>query len=116
MMPYRTNTATPGTVFEGIPVPGIYLGGRAELTELSGTGIAVVPNLPRCLGTGIWFETNHNGKLGRVLRPYRTNTRTTGIAGRGNTGIRGTGIEVMPNLQFFGYRFRVRTELCQSVR
>ena len=46
--PYRTNTGTPGIVVEGIPVRGVQMSGRTELTEVSGTGIEVVPNLPKC--------------------------------------------------------------------
>ena len=45
---YRTNTGTPGIAVEGIPVPGVYLGQRTELTEVSGTGIGKIPNLPKC--------------------------------------------------------------------
>ena len=44
---YRKNISTPGIVVEGIPVPGVYIfWGRTELTEVSGTGIQFVPNLP----------------------------------------------------------------------
>ena len=45
LRPYRTNTGTPGIVVEGIPVPGVPRF-HTELTELSGTGIEVVPNIP----------------------------------------------------------------------
>ena len=46
--PYRKNTGTPGIVVEGIPVPRLYLGGRTELTEVSATGIEILPKLTKC--------------------------------------------------------------------
>ena len=44
-------------------VPGVFFCGRTELTEVSGSGIEAVPNLARVLG--------------RVLRPYRTLSKTS---------------------------------------
>ena len=41
----------PGILVKGIPVPGIYLSTRTELTEVSGTGIELVSNLTEVSGT-----------------------------------------------------------------
>ena len=45
----RTNTGNPGIVVEAISVPGVYLGGRTEITDGSGTGTEFIPN------TLVWF-------------------------------------------------------------
>ena len=60
---------------------GIF-GGRTERTKVWGTGIDVVPNLPKCRipctelggmsGAGIQFVRNDTGVFGRVFRPCRT--------------------------------------------
>lgn len=44
----RTEYRTLGIVIEGVPVPGVYLGGRTELTEVYGTDVEVRPDLPKC--------------------------------------------------------------------
>ena len=44
---YRAHIRTPGITLEGIPVLGVYLSGRTELTEVSGSGIEIVQNLPK---------------------------------------------------------------------
>ena len=35
LRPYRTNTGTPGILVKGIPVSGVYLSARTELTEFA---------------------------------------------------------------------------------
>ena len=58
---------------------------RTELTEVSGIGIEVVPNLPKCRApvSSAYrtlpdeFVPNLTGVSGRVLRPYRTLLRTS---------------------------------------
>ena len=44
--------------------------GRTELTEVSGTGIEVVPNFTEVLGTGVETVPNLPMCLAPVLRPY----------------------------------------------
>ena len=44
---YPTNTGTLRIFVQGIPVPGVYLSAR---TEVSGTGIELVPNHTEVLG------------------------------------------------------------------
>ena len=63
---------------------GIF-GGRTEVTEMSGTGTEVVPNLPNCrvpvlksyrnypivgYRCRVRIELNRHGVFGRVLRPH----------------------------------------------
>ena len=81
---------------EGIPVPGVYLGVRTDLTEVSGTSVQKVPNVPKS-GTDILkitelTEESGNGiaaapnlPISRVLlsRLYRTNIATLGIVVEG---------------------------------
>ena len=40
----RRDDTCKGVFSRVIPVPGVRVGGRTDLTELSGTGIEVVPN------------------------------------------------------------------------
>ena len=64
-----------------VDTQGIY-GGCTEVTEVSGTGMEVVPNsrtvgyryteLTEVSGTGIKFVPNLTGVFGNVLRRYRT--------------------------------------------
>ena len=92
LRPYRTNTGRPGNAVEGIPVPGVYLIERTDLTDLSGIGIENVPYLPKCWVAVLKiyrtskcrvpvFEPVSNLPKCRipVLRPYRTNTGRPGI-------------------------------------
>lgn len=68
---YREKTDTPGIVGEGVPVPEVYLGGRTEVTEVSGTGIEVVQNFPEVSGTGIELVRNSLKCGVHVLNSYR---------------------------------------------
>ena len=43
----RENTRAPGIAVESTTVSGVYLSGRTELTEVSGSGIEIVQNLPK---------------------------------------------------------------------
>lgn len=61
---YRICTGNPGSAVEGIPIPGICLGGCTELTD-------EIPNLLKCPVA--------------VSRPYRENIRIPGIAIKGIT-------------------------------
>ena len=65
--PYRANTGTPGIAVEGIPVPGVQLGGHTELTEVSGTGIVFRPNLTGVFGRVIAAVPNTPLRFGRVF-------------------------------------------------
>lgn len=72
LRPYRTNyTRTPGSVVEGIALPGVYLGGRTKVTKMSDTGIEVVPNLADVSGIGIEAVPNLAEMSVAVARPYR---------------------------------------------
>ena len=63
--PYRTTSVRyipPVYPYRSV---GYWYSGRTKLTKVSGTGIEVVPNIPKCRGTGIEFVPNHTGVFGR---------------------------------------------------
>ena len=68
----RTEYRTLGIVIEGVPVPGVYLGGRTELTEVSGTGIEINTELTELPGTGIEFVPNLPKCRVPISSSYRT--------------------------------------------
>ena len=48
VVPYRTNTATPGFVLEGIPIPGGIFGWAYRTYRSVGCRIEREPSLPKC--------------------------------------------------------------------
>ena len=64
---------------------GTYRGVRYRLTEVSGTGIDVVPNLPKCPVPVFMYRTYRS-----VRHRYWCRTELTEVSG--------TGIHVIPNL------------------
>ena len=65
-------------------VPSLAKCGRSELAEVSGAGVPVISNLPKCrapvlkpyrtyrrVGYRYRVRANYTGSVGRVLRPYR---------------------------------------------
>ena len=76
----------PGRVVEGIPVPGVYLGRRTGLTEVSDTGIEKVPNLPKCWVPILKKYRTYRSVRYRSRKKYRT-YRSVGYRYRGRTGL-----------------------------
>lgn len=85
LRPYRKNTDTPGIVVEGMPVPGASVSVSYRTNRSVGYRYLVSSyrNLPKYRVPVYDFVPNHTGVFGMVLRTYRTNTRTPGIADEG---------------------------------
>ena len=64
----------------------VFCRGRIELTEVSGTGMDVVPNLPKCR-VRVWMSYRTYQSFG-----YGYGCRTE------LTKVSGTGVDVVPNL------------------
>ena len=81
---------------------------RTELTEVSGTGIDVVPNLLKCPVTVLMLYRSYRSvryryeslyRYRRYRYPYRTElTEVSDTGMKVCTGTSGTGIHIVPNL------------------
>ena len=92
-----------------------YRYGCTEITEVSGTGIDVVPKLPKCPVPVLMLYRTYRSVLYRYESLYRYRRYRYGYRTE-LTGVSGTGIDVVPNLPKCPVPVLMSSRNYQSVR